>query len=258
MSRFLLYFKFLLRSRNEHSVHSPFVFQLVTEALYESKIEKDKWDTYLRIKKKLLSNKDSIQVNDYGAGSKSLKSDTRKISNIIKTAGISNKRARILFHLINYLQPNSILELGTSLGLSTSIMAIAKPSSKITTIEGCKNTLYHANESFIDNKITNIKSILGTFDDVLSTILKKDSFDLIFVDGNHSKEATIRYFEMLLDSTHNDTCIIFDDIYWSSGMKEAWNYIIKHPKVKVSIDTYQWGIVFFRKEQQKEHFTIRV
>ena len=82
--------------------------------------------------------------------------------------------------------------------------------------------------------------------------------DLIFFDGNHQKEATLNYFNQLLPLAHNDSVFIFDDIHWSKGMEEAWEKIKKHPEVRVTIDSFYWGIVFFRKEQEKEHFTIRL
>ena len=75
---------------------------------------------------------------------------------------------------------------------------------------------------------------------------------------HHDKLATIAYFEALLPNIHNDSLIIFDDIYWSKGMTEAWEYIYNHDQVTVSIDTYYFGLVWFRKEQPKQHFTIRL
>jgi predicted O-methyltransferase YrrM len=81
---------------------------------------------------------------------------------------------------------------------------------------------------------------------------------LIYFDGNHSKEATLEYFELLLPTINNETVWIFDDIHWSPAMEAAWEVIKNHPKVTVTIDTFQWGIVFFRTEQPKEHFVIRV
>jgi predicted O-methyltransferase YrrM len=84
------------------------------------------------------------------------------------------------------------------------------------------------------------------------------NYQLIYFDGNHSKEATLQYFNLLLPTITNETVWIFDDIHWSTDMTEAWETIKKHPKVKVTIDTFQWGLVFFRSEQEKEHFTIRV
>ena len=84
------------------------------------------------------------------------------------------------------------------------------------------------------------------------------NYNLIYFDGNHSKEATLAYFEQLLPTINNETLWIFDDIHWSSAMEEAWEQIKEHPKVRVTIDTFQWGLVFFREEQAKEHFTIRL
>ena len=86
--------------------------------------------------------------------------------------------------------------------------------------------------------------------------LKPQIFDLVYFDGNHSKKATLDYFEALLPTISNDSVWIFDDIHWSADMEEAWEIIKKHPKVSVTIDTFQWGIVFFRAEQEKEHFII--
>jgi predicted O-methyltransferase YrrM len=87
--------------------------------------------------------------------------------------------------------------------------------------------------------------------------LKTENCQLIYFDGNHSKKATLDYFELLLPTICNETLWIFDDIHWSPEMEEAWEIIKKHPKVTVTIDTFQWGLVFFRSEQPKEHFVIR-
>ena len=81
---------------------------------------------------------------------------------------------------------------------------------------------------------------------------------MIYFNGNHSKQATLDYFELLLPTTTNESVWIFDDIHWSIGMEAAWEIIKSHPNVTVSIDTFQWGLVFFRTEQPKEHFVIRV
>ncbi|HEX9151561.1 MAG TPA: class I SAM-dependent methyltransferase, partial [Flavobacterium sp.] len=86
----------------------------------------------------------------------------------------------------------------------------------------------------------------------------KQTQSLIYFDGNHSKIATLNYFELLLPTITNESVWIFDDIHWSSAMEEAWEIIKKHPKVTVTIDTFQWGLVFFRREQEKEHFVIRI
>ena len=83
-------------------------------------------------------------------------------------------------------------------------------------------------------------------------------YDIIFINENHNKEDIINYFNILSDKINNDSILIFDGIYWNIKMTEAWNQIKENPKVTLSIDTYYWGFLFFRIEQEKQHFTIRV
>ena len=135
---------------------------------------------------------------------------------------------------------------------------MATPKSKITTLEGCRNTASVAKENFKKFDLQNIKMEIGNFDNTLPGVLKNNTYDLIFFDGNHQKEATLKYFSQCLEHIHNDSVFIFDDIYWSKGMQEAWQIIKTHPKVTITIDTFQWGLIFFRKEQEKQHFSIRI
>ena len=297
------YFRFLLRSTNQHGVHSPFVYGLVTRCFYDRR----KYSSYALLKqyrRSLLKDKRAIKVKDFGAGSKVFTSETRRLSKMAKTAGISPKRARLLNRLVRYLEAETALELGTSLGLGTVAMA-AGNKIKVTSIEGCPQTAKIASEKFEEFRLENIQLIVGKFEEFLvenekwkegsgkrteisnsefqtpytkgielksvtgnedadlqsvpgpSSILNTQ-YSILFIDGNHQKEATLSYFEKLLPTVHNDSVMIFDDIHWSKGMEEAWEEIKAHPKVKVSIDTFQWGLVFFRREQEKEHFVIRV
>lgn len=203
-------------------------------------------------------NQQYIEVTDYGAGSKVFDSNKRQISKMAKHVGIGKKRARLLLKMVDYFQFDSILEIGTSLGLSTSAMSLGNPKVHITTLEGCAATSNIAKQMFDTFKLQNIQIELGNFNETLAKSVENNSYDLIFFDGNHSKEATIQYFELCLSAANNNSLFLFDDIHWSEEMEVAWEYIKQHEKVKVTIDTYQWGFVFFRKEQQKEHFTIRV
>ncbi|SDL42320.1 Methyltransferase domain-containing protein [Salinimicrobium catena] len=287
---FISYIKFLLRSTNQHGVHSPFVYSLVTKCLYDH----EKYPSYQKIKKhrkSLMKDKRSIRVNDFGAGSRVFKSDERKISEIAKNVGITPKRARLLNRLVNYLNVKNALELGTSVGLGSAAMA-ADNKVKVFTIEGCPETSKIAAEKFREFGLNNIELKVGKFMEVLedkgqwTEDTEKNSkfqipnsksvsfnpkqpttdnsqpttthYDLIYIDGNHRKEATLSYFELLLSNVHNDSVMIFDDIHWSQEMEEAWETIKEHPAVKVTIDTFFWGFVFFRREQEKEHFVIRV
>ncbi|WP_343069071.1 class I SAM-dependent methyltransferase [Hyunsoonleella aquatilis] len=186
-----------------------------------------------------------------------MKQPERHVSKIVKTSGTPVKRAKLLFRLSQYFNPNHILELGTSLGISTHAMAMGQPNAKITTVEGCPN-LHGFSKDFLKRELSNeVKFINEDFNNAVESLATK-KFDLIFFDGNHQKEATLRYFETLLPTAHNDSVFIFDDIYWSRGMTEAWEIIKQHPKVTVTIDTFYWGFVFFRTEQAKEHFRIRL
>lgn len=250
------YINFLWNSKNQHGVHSPFVFDLVTKCFYDT-THYPEYSDLRNYRKSLLQNKNTIEVTDFGAGSRVFKSNTRAINKIAANAGISPKRAELLFRLTRYFQPDSILEIGTSLGLATSTLALGNKKAQVTTLEGCANTMdvakkmfdkFNLNAHFV---VTEFSKYLQSFDFRLST------FDLIYFDGNHSKKATLDYFRLLLPTITNDSVWIFDDIHWSEDMEEAWKTIQQHPKVKVTIDTFQWGIVFFRSEQEKEHFIIR-
>lgn len=251
------YLLFLLKSTNQHGVHSPFVYNLITNCFY-SNTNKQKLKQLTEYRTNLLQNNGTILVTDFGKGSKVFKSNKRKISKIATVAGISNKRASLLIRITEYLKPNSILEIGTSLGIGTACLTIGNPKSKITTLEGCPNTAKIAQIQFQKYEFNTININIGDFKNTLPQALKDTKFDMIYFDGNHQKKATINYFEQCLHSIHNDTVFIFDDIHWTKEMNQAWQYIKNHKKVTVSIDTYFWGFVFFRKEQEKEHFTIRI
>lgn len=251
------YLNFLWNSKNEHGVHSPFVFSLVTKCFYDKK----KYPEYSILKnyrKSLLENKNTIEVTDFGAGSRVFKSNTRAINQVAQNAGISTKRAELLFRITNYIKPESVLEIGTSLGLATAALSLGNPKAKITTLEGCPETSSVAKKQFDEFGLENINSEVTEFSSYLkNSQLPASNFQLIYFDGNHSKAATLQYFELLLPTITNDSVWIFDDIHWAQGMEEAWETIQQHPKVTVTIDTFQWGIVFFRTEQPKEHFIIR-
>lgn len=256
MFQIIAYIQFLLRSTNQHGVHSPFVYDLVTQCFYD----KTYYPEYANLKtyrQALLGNTKRISVQDFGSGSRVFNSNERSISAMATHAGTSLKRAQLLYRLVRYFKPQTTLELGTSLGIATQAMALGQPNNYITSIEGCSNTAALAREQLSKTQANTIEVITGDFDTVLPQ-LKAPQYDLIFIDGNHNKAATLRYFKRLINKAHNDSIFIFDDIYWSKDMRDAWQEITAHPKVTVTVDTFFWGIVSFRKEQAKENFTIRV
>lgn len=256
MFQIIEYIKFLFKATNQHGVHSPFVYDLVTKCFYD----KTRYDAYVQLsdyRKSLLQNKQVIDITDLGSGSRVFTSNSRAINAIAKRSGTSIKRAELLYRIANYFKPQHTLELGTSLGIATQAMALGHSENAITSIEGCPNCSEFTRQQLDDFQIKNVTIKTGAFETILPE-LKNNSYDLIFFDGNHNKEATLHYFETLLETAHNDSIFIFDDIHWSKDMISAWEIIKAHPKVTVSIDTFFWGLVCFRKEQVKENFVIRL
>ncbi|MEM6685905.1 MAG: class I SAM-dependent methyltransferase [Bacteroidota bacterium] len=247
------YFKFFFKSTNQHGIHSPFVYDLVTKCFYD-KTQNDQYQIIQKYREELLQNDTIIEVKDFGAGSRVFSSNQRKISAIAKNAGITQKRAQLLARLTMYFNCNKCLELGTSLGIGTIAM---KASTDVCTIEGCPETAKIAEQQLRKFEMDNVSISIAPFEKSITQYMD-DIFDLVYFDGNHQKEATLSYFEQLLKTAHNNTVFIFDDIHWSKDMTEAWETIKKHPKVTVTIDTFFWGFVFFRKEQVKEHFIVRL
>ena len=246
------FLSYLMHSTNEHGVHSPFVFEMLTKCFYDKK----KYDAYKTIKtykKTLTKNKTIINITDFGAGSHVFKTNQRQVKALAKHVGISKKRGELLYRLCKHYNVKKALEFGTSLGLGTCSLALG--SQHVTTVEGCPETAKIAQQYFKKFKLNNIQLIQDNFEKVINQL--KTKFDLIYIDGNHQELATLHYFEQLIPLSHNDTLFIFDDIHWSKGMENAWQTIYNDKRVTVSIDTFQWGIVSLRKEQQKEHFVIR-
>lgn len=245
------------KGKSKHGVHSPFVYDLITE-VFENKTP---YYCYEEIEKRrfLLEKSDkTIQVTDFGAGSHVNNNKTRKVSDIAKNAAKPKKFAQLLFRLVNRFQPQNIVELGTSLGLTSLYLANANTKSKLYTFEGCPETAQIARGIFQKYPCHNIEQIIGNFDQTYLEFLERSlTIDFAFFDGNHRKEPTLRYFYDSLPFKTESSVFIFDDIHWSDEMREAWEEIKKHPEVTVTIDLFFIGLVFFKKDQAKEDFVIK-
>lgn len=250
------FIKFVRLSKNKHGVHSPFVYDLVTKC-FNDKTKYSEYQILKTYRKNLQADPSTIEMKDFGQGSRVFKGTARKVAAVTKHAGMKKKRQKLLFRLGYYFMSENMLELGTSLGIGTIALSLSNKYAFVNTVEGCPNTANKAGEYFEKFDLKNIEIHQKTFKDYLSKHTE-EKFDLIFIDGDHNGERTLGYFNSLLSNVHNDSLIIFDDIYWSKDMTAAWQKIIANQKVTLSIDTFQWGIVFFRKEQPKQHFTIRV
>ncbi len=247
------YLQFRWRTVHIHGVHSPFVFELHQEVIADERYFYS-FDYVEDIRNHLRKNQQRITVTDLGAGSKFGNQSARKISQILKSSS-SPKKGQFLFRLVNFLRPKTILELGTNLGIGTLYMAEASPSdTTIYTFEGCPNIAQLAQKVYAHTHLK-INTIVGNLDHTLPKKLAKiPLLDLVYFDAHHRLEPTMRYFEMCLQNVNEKSVFVFDDIYASPEMKQAWHGIKNHPKVRLSIDLFEVGLVFFRTQQPKQHF----
>ncbi len=247
------YIKWLFRSKTRYSIHSPFVYKLVTECLND-KSQYPEYEIFRSYRKFLKKNNKIIHVVDLGSPSRFFKGHERPVKKLLQVSSASFKEMKLWFRLVRYFHSKNILELGTHLGVST--MALAKGTSgKVISVEGNKELAMFAQENLMRFGIQNVQIVQADFESFLKKNLRK--WDLVFIDGNHTFETTVQYFEMLKKQVHNDSVLIFHDIHLSKEMKTAWQRIVSDQDVRVSIDLFCCGLVFFRKEQAKEHFIIR-
>jgi predicted O-methyltransferase YrrM len=255
--KYLQYY-FTASNSKGHGMHSPFVFDFINHVL-NNRMNYRVPEGIERIRSKLLQDNSLIEVEDHGAGSAQTREAKRKISAIAATA-LKNKKYNSLFYrLVSHYKPNHIIELGTSLGLTTASMALANPHASITTVEGSASIAKEAGKTFSELALGNIDLLNAPFDKVLSNIITTlPQIDLVYIDGNHQLEPTLHYFNQVIPFVHNDTILVFDDIHWSSGMEEAWKRIRASESVRATIDIFFLGFVFFRAEfREKQNFTIR-
>ncbi|MDQ3048113.1 MAG: class I SAM-dependent methyltransferase [Bacteroidota bacterium] len=260
MSRLKIPYKYLIyriKAVDEHGVHSPFVFDLLNAVVY-NKADFYSYSAIEGLRNELLGSEKKVHCIEMGAGSYKGQTKVRRVSDIARSSVKPAKYSQLLFRLVNYFQPANVLELGTSLGISTAYMAMANTSASVTTMEGCPELATIAKQNFSKEGIKNINIITGNFDDKLPEFLSRNpSLDFVFFDGNHRKQPTLDYFHQCLKNSHAQSVFIFDDINWSDEMQEAWSEIKAHEKVTVTIDLFFMGLVFFRKEQVKQHFLIK-
>lgn len=209
------------------------------------KVPSELFERFKIYKKDLFQNQNTIKVTDFGAGSKIFQSNIRAINKIARVAGMTDKKAKNLINVCLYQKPKRILEIGTSLGLGTYAHHLGAPNAEIISTEGCPNTAEVAQNQLKKYNASNVNVLVGDFKYTLPEIFENTSFDLVYFDGNHSKEATLRYFELAVENAVRGAIYIFDDIHWSKEMNSAWKKIKNHSKVETSITTYEWGILIF-------------
>jgi predicted O-methyltransferase YrrM len=255
----LRYLNYLIFSchRNGHGIHSPFVFNLVSN-IFRNKTRPDIVFSIEKIRNSLLKDPRSIEITDLGAGSKKMKTSLRKVSDITRYSAIPGKYGILLSNMAEAFGKPFILEFGTSLGISTMYLASSCPDAEVITIEGCSTTSEIASDNFREAGLSNIRILNSPFDEILPEIRKKGIHPgLVFLDGNHRKEPVLNYFNQVADMSDNNSVVIIDDIYSSWEMAEAWREIKNHKNVTVTVDIFRMGIVFFREGMNHFNYVVR-
>jgi predicted O-methyltransferase YrrM len=245
--------------RKGHGIHSPFIYDIVSR-VFRNKTDEAVVSKIESIRKELFRDKRMILVNDLGAGSVTVrqKERSRRVSDIARHSPVPGRYGVFLSNLAREFGSSGIIELGTSLGISSMYMALSGTDGIVNTIEGCPETARIAEESFRKAGIRNIALHCGSFDDCLPAVLGSSSAPgMVFIDGNHRKEPVMKYFEMIAQKSSGNTVVVIDDIYHSPEMKDAWQSIKSHKKVSVTIDVFRMGIVFFREGINSNHFIVR-
>ena len=228
------YIRFLALAKNRHSVHSPFVFDFI-----ENVLRKNYTDVEVELlRKELLNDKTMINIKDYGTG----KDRVISTSNFAKNSLKKRKEAQLIARITKYFDFKRVLELGTSLGVTSAYIARTNTNLRLITIEGSGAVLERAKELWTDLNIKNIIAFNGSFDSILPNLLDEtEEKTLFFIDGNHSYSATLEYFNRISENIHPNSILLIDDIYWSSGMKDAWKEMCMNEKVSLSIDLFEMG-----------------
>jgi len=258
MNQIRITFKFILHfltAKNTHGfgVHSPYVFHF-TKFVLDNNGTYYIFSTIEKIRSKLKKDKRRLTVVDFGTGSKT----DILVSKIATRSVKSNKYGQLLYRLSDYIQARNILELGTSVGLTTSYLAAPSSMSRVVSLEGSQQIADVAIENFKQLELKNIQVIVGNIDKTLSKVLAElDHLDLIFIDANHTSQAVLNYFNQALSKINSGSIMVIDDIYWSADMEKAWKIIKDHPLVMATIDLFELGIVFFNSDLNKKHYKMR-
>ena len=250
-------FLFLIHAKTKHAAHSPFLYNFIN-AVFGKTTAEDSLQICLQEKMKLFRDNSELKVTDYGTGSKCGSEYMSSVCKQAKRSLKSKSEVQYLYQFASYYKPALIVEMGTSFGISTMAMSMALPNSVILSFEGCPETAQRAKKMFKKRNIHNISIIIGNIDEVFEGALPNEkTFDLAIVDANHTYEHTLKYFFMLKSMRNSKSVIIFDDIHWSKDINNAWNEIKADKDVQLSVETWNYGFVFFNPDLSKQDFILR-
>lgn len=247
-------------------MHSPTLFYIVRMVVYDD----NAYYAFPRIEQQracLMRSTDVVQQIDYGTGARASEGQqysavTRRVADIARSHLEKPEIGQLLFRLVNYLtsksqRPLTIVELGTSLGITTAYLASPDEHNTVLTYEGSEEIAEIATDVWRTLGLTNIKPVLGNIDDTLPDSGIKH-VDLAYIDANHTYEATVRYFRELLPEAGQNSIFVIDDIHHSPEMERAWKEIQACERVTSTIDCYLVGLVFFNKHFIRKHYTMRI
>lgn len=202
----------------------------------------------------MLTSTLQIEMADLGAASPHFRQSKRALSKITATSASPKKICELLLRLTNYIQAKTIVELGTSVGLTTLYLA-HRPESQVTTFEGNKPLIQVALTHIEYFNKKNIRIVVGNIDQTLPDFIQNPAkIDFALMDANHRYTPTLRYFELLAKRINTKGVIVMDDIYYSPEMTKAWQEIKRHPLVYGSVDLYRCGLLFFDPALNRQHY----
>jgi predicted O-methyltransferase YrrM len=247
------YFHYWLVKEDPYAIQSPFVFDIYNGLLGHVQGSKDSYLDIEKFRSSLLASKQIIQIEDFGAGSKRLKKADRKVSSVTKYSTSSRKYSLLYQFFCNKTPAEVVFELGTCVGINTQYFSQSTKGT-LYTFEGAEE-LWKKAQEFPNSGNTHF--ILGNLAHSLPYILEKiHEVDFALVDANHTFEATVEYFELLLPKIKETSIIAIADIHWSKEMYKAWKHIQTNSKVIISLDFYECGILFFDKRLNKSHYIL--
>jgi len=251
------FLKHRIKAKTRHGIHSPFVFRLIDQVIYDFRA-KTVYQDIEQLRVDLLPDERQISITEAGKASNFNQNKQRQISSVVKEVLKPARLDQLIHRLVADQKPGNIIELGACLGITTAYLAKAAPEARIFSIEKYSDTIAIARENLQKLNIRNVELLSGNVEELLPKLLKEiPELDFIVIGGNNSEEATLNYFKWCFPKMTEHSMMVFEDIYRSKEIKLAWNEIKSNPEVSVTIDMFWIGLVFFRKAQRKEDFKIR-
>lgn len=241
-----------------YGVHSPSVFHVVREVIGARRCESVTPSGVARLRRQLSA--DTRQLTARQMGAVSTPPMRRRVCDIYRRTSCGDRQGRLLTRLVSDLNPSAVLELGTSLGVSAAYLAAGLQGGRVVTLEGVAEIADVAGEHLAWAGVDNVTIMTGDIDERLDEallMLPERRVQLAYVDANHSREATWRYFNRLAERAERPALLIFDDIFWSAGMTGAWRDIAADHRVTQAIELPSMGLAYLRDGCQKEFYRVR-